>query len=74
MLPYLEQANLYRERMLEGLAEYDDVFMGRYLEGKTFASEELHALIRRATLAAHITQVLCGSAPWGAGPCESVLA
>lgn len=59
---YVEQAAQYREQMLDALAEYDEPFMERYLEGKTFEKEELHALIRNATLANHITPVLCGAA------------
>lgn len=59
---FLEEAQKYREKMLEGLAEYDEIFMERYLAGKEFSSEELHKLIRQSTLAAHITPVLCGSA------------
>ena len=52
----------YREKMLESLAEYDEPFLERFLEGKEFGADELHTLIRSATLAAHITPVLCGSA------------
>jgi elongation factor G len=53
----------YREKMLEALATYDEPFMERYLEeGANFEPAELHKLIRNATLAAHITPVLCGSA------------
>ncbi|MFW5863919.1 MAG: elongation factor G [bacterium] len=58
-----DQAEEYRTKMLEALAEYDEPFMERYLEeGSSFENEELHKLIRNATLAAHITPVLCGSA------------
>ncbi len=54
-------AQKYRTEMLEALSEYDEPFMERYLEGKEFSNEELHKLIRNATLAAHITPVLCGA-------------
>ncbi len=54
-------AQKYRTDMLEALSEYDEPFMERYLEGKEFSNEELHKLIRNATLAAHITPVLCGA-------------
>jgi len=57
-----EKARHYREKMLEALAEYDEPFMERYLEGQEFEQRELHQLIRSATLAAHITPVLCGTA------------
>ncbi len=59
----LGKAQEYREKMLEALAEYDEPFMERFLEeGTTFENEELHELIRNATLANHITPVLCGAA------------
>jgi len=58
-----QTAEEYRVKMLEALAEYDEPFMERYLNGATsFSCEELHKLIRNATLAAHITPVLCGAA------------
>ncbi len=59
---YMEQAKKYREEMLEALSEYDEEFMERYLEGTEFDNEELHKLIRHATLNANITPVLCGTA------------
>jgi len=57
-----EDARQWRERMLESLAEYDDHFAERYLDNAEFKPNELDACIREATLAAHITPVLCGSA------------
>jgi elongation factor G len=57
-----DKADEYREMMLESLAEYDDAFAERYLEDAEFTKEELHKYIRQATLEAHITPVLCGSA------------
>jgi elongation factor G len=57
----MPMAQKYRTEMLEALSEYDEPFMERYLEGKEFSAEELHKLIRNATLAAHITPVLCGA-------------
>jgi len=59
---YQKQAEEWHEKLLEALAEYDDVFAEKFLDGKKFTSEELAAEIRRATLAAKITPVLCGSA------------
>jgi elongation factor G len=52
----------YREMMLESLAEYDDQFAEKYLEGHEFTVEELKAALRSATLRCKITPVLCGSA------------
>ena len=58
----MPMAKEYREKMLEALAEYDDVFAERYLDNAEFTSEELRKYIREATLRANITPVLCGSA------------
>ncbi|MCH8333677.1 elongation factor G, partial [Candidatus Sumerlaeota bacterium] len=57
-----ELAEQWREKMLEGLADYDDDFAERYLEEHEFESADLHEHLRRATLASNITPVLCGTA------------
>ena len=57
-----DQAEEYREKLLETLAEADDEIMEKYLEEGTFSVEELEAAIRRATLADKINPVLCGTA------------
>ena len=57
-----EKAEEWREKMLESIAEYDDNFAERYLEGLTFEPDELKIMIRRSTLACKITPVLCGTA------------
>jgi elongation factor G len=51
-----------RENLLETLADADDAFAEKYLEGEDITVEELHAAIRRATLAAKLNPVLCGTA------------
>lgn len=56
------QADEYREKLLETLAEADDDIMEKYLEGESFTVEELETAIRRATLADKINPVLCGTA------------
>jgi elongation factor G len=56
------QADEYREKFLETLAEADDAVMEKYLEGEEFTVEELEAAIRRATLADKVNPVLCGTA------------
>ena len=64
-----EQAALaapWRELLLEKLAEADEDFLEPYLEG-TYGIDDIHAALRRATLARHITPVLCGSALRNAG-------
>lgn len=54
-------AAAWRERMLERLAENDDLFLERYLE-QEYDEESIRAAIRRATLGRRLTPVLCGSA------------
>jgi elongation factor G len=56
------QAEEYREKLLETLAEADDAVMEKYLEGEELSVEELEAAIRRATLADKLNPVLCGTA------------
>jgi elongation factor G len=52
----------WREKLIETLSEADDEIMEKYLEGEELSVEEIHAGIRRATLAAKITPVLTGTA------------
>jgi elongation factor G len=56
------QADEYREKLLETLAEADDEIMEKYLEGEDLSVAELEAGIRRATLADLVNPVLCGTA------------
>ncbi|HET8559162.1 MAG TPA: elongation factor G [Marmoricola sp.] len=56
------QADEWREKLLETLAEADDEIMEKYLEGEEISVEELEAAIRRATLADKVNPVLCGTA------------
>jgi elongation factor G len=58
----VEKAEEYREKLLETLSEADDDIMEKYLEGEDISEEELHAAIRRATLADKLNPVLCGTA------------
>ncbi|HEX6517151.1 MAG TPA: elongation factor G [Nocardioidaceae bacterium] len=57
-----EQADEWREKLLETLAEADDEIMELYLEGETPTVEQLETAIRRATLADKLNPVLCGTA------------
>lgn len=59
---YKDDALLYRDQMLESIAEYDEDFMEKYYESHDFKKKELYTEIRKATLKAHITPVLCGTA------------
>ncbi|MGI6518533.1 MAG: elongation factor G [Bacillota bacterium] len=51
-----------RERLVELVAENDDHVMALYVNGEEISSEDLVGGLRRATLSAKLTPVLCGSA------------
>lgn len=57
----LEQAEQFRERLIEAAADLDDAIAAKYLEGAPIGEEELRAALRRGTIAARIIPVLCGS-------------
>ncbi|WP_067806997.1 elongation factor G [Actinomadura formosensis] len=59
---HAEQAREWHDKLVETLAENDDEIMELYLEGNEPTVEQLHAGIRRATIAAKLTPVLCGTA------------
>ena len=59
---YLQQAEDYREKMIEALAEYDDEVMETYLSEQPIDSSKLFEAIRHATISLELVPVLCGSA------------
>lgn len=59
---YLDQAQEYREKLVEAVAETDEELMMKYLEGEEITNEELKAGIRKATINVEFFPVLCGSA------------
>jgi len=59
---YTEAAREWREKLIETVAEADDVLMESYLEGQEPSLVELKAAIRRATIASKLNPVLCGTA------------
>jgi len=56
-----EQAAEYREILTEVLAEEDDEFMMKYLEGEV-STDDIKDLLRQAVLNVNVIPVLCGSA------------
>ncbi len=59
---YQDAAEAARAEMLEALSMYSDDLMTALLEEEEFPLEDLHALVREATLAHEIVPVMCGSA------------
>ncbi|BCG48457.1 Translation elongation factor G [Citrifermentans bremense] len=57
----VEQANEYREALIEEVSSHDDVLMEKYLGGEEISNAELKAAIRQATLDIKICPVICGS-------------
>ena len=56
-----EQAQTYREQMVEAIASTDDTLMEKYLEGEEITVEELKAALRKACIANEIVPVVCGT-------------
>jgi len=56
------QMDAYREEMLERLAERDDDFADRYLEGVSLSEKDILEAVRKATLSLKAVPVMCGSA------------
>ena len=58
----LEEAKEWREKMLEIVAEYDDVLMEKFFDDpSTITEDEVRVAIRKATLSMEINPVICGS-------------
>ncbi len=58
----MDEAQEWREKMLETIAEFDDAFMEKFFEdSSSITVDEIKAVIRKATLAMHINPMICGS-------------
>ncbi|MDD6154666.1 MAG: elongation factor G [Eubacteriales bacterium] len=58
----LEQAQEWREKMLESVAECDEDLMMKFLDGEELTEEEIKSTIRKQTIANEMVPVMCGSA------------
>jgi elongation factor G len=58
----IDEANKYREELLETIATSDDAFMEKYLAGEEVTEEDIKRAIRAGTLAFDFVPILCGSA------------
>ena len=56
-----EQAEEYRETLLEALSELDDGFMEKYLGGEEITEDEIKRVIRKGTVECELTPVTCGT-------------
>ena len=57
----LEQAQEYREKMVEAAAECDDELMMKFLDGGELTQEEIKLGLRKGTIAGKLNPVLCGT-------------
>ena len=58
----IEEANKYREKLIETVVELDDEIMEKYLDGVTPSEEQIKKLLRIGTIGSKFVPVLCGSA------------
>lgn len=56
------QADDYRTKLIEAVAETDDDLMNKYFEGEELTEAEIKKALRQGTIAGTIVPVLCGSA------------
>ena len=59
---YIDQAKNYREKLIEALADIDDVLAEKYLEGQELTANDIHSAVRAATVALKFCAVIPGSA------------
>jgi elongation factor G len=57
-----EEAAIWRERLIEQVAETDEALTVKYLEGEEISEGELRRALRQATLDLKLVPVLCGAA------------
>jgi elongation factor G len=55
------QADTYREKLVEAIAEVDDALIEKYLGGEAISPEELSRTLRQAVLDGRIVPILAGS-------------
>ena len=57
----VDEANEWREKMLESAANFDDELMEMYLDGQDIPEEKILSAIRKGTLSMELTPMLLGS-------------
>ena len=59
---HIDQANEYRESLIEAVSDFDDDIANKYLEGEDISEDELRLAIRKATISIKFVGVIPGSA------------
>ncbi len=58
----IEEANEWRQNLIEAVAEYDDKLLEKFFDDpNTISEEEVHEAIRKATIDLSIVPMMCGS-------------
>jgi len=58
----VEEANEWRQNLIEAVAEYDDKLMEKFFDDpNTITEDEVHEAIRKATIDLSIVPMMCGS-------------
>jgi len=57
-----EQAEEYREKLMEALSDVDEALMAKFLDGKDISEAEIRAALRAGTLSLSFTPIFCGAA------------
>jgi elongation factor G len=57
-----DEAEEYRQLLVEAVAEADENLLEKYLEGHTISNDEIETALRRATVELQLVPVLCGAA------------
>ncbi|MFN5857674.1 MAG: elongation factor G [Pseudanabaenaceae cyanobacterium] len=58
----LDQANEFRGKLIEAVAEQDDALTEKYLEGEELTEDEVRDGLRKGTISGAIVPMTCGSA------------
>jgi elongation factor G len=56
------EAEAFREKLIETVAESDDTLLEKYLHGGKVEAQEIKDALRRATISGRVQPVLCGAA------------
>ena len=59
---YKDQADEYREKLIEAISDVDDTIMAKFLSGREISVEEINTALRVGTLESRFTPILCGAA------------
>lgn len=57
----VDQVNEYREKLIEQVAETDDILMEKFLNGEELEINAIKSALRRATISYQLVPVFCGS-------------